>query len=165
MTRRTWRERATGGLTLWVVFAGLEILMVGKFDPQETPVGLAVAAVVAAGAIAVYENTEARYRPAAAWLGLLPRLFASAVRDTLLIYGLLLRRLAGGPVPDGRIVEVPYDGAGEDPHSAAHRAVAVWAVSFAPNSVALYENDDRGTLSVHYLAPGKAKPQSAEWPI
>ena len=165
MQRRSWRERLTGGFILWAVFWALEVLMVGKFDPQETPVGVAIALAVAAATMAIYEHTEARYRPRVQWVALLPRLLLNAFRDTLIVHGLLLRRLAGGAVPDGAVVEVPYDAAGDDPESAAHRAVAVAAVSFAPNSIALYENTERGTLSVHYLAPGKRSPQSAEWPI
>ena len=159
------RERVTGGLVLWAAVSALEVLMVGKFDAQETPVGVAVAAVVAAGAMAVYGATERRYRPRLHWLALVPRLFFNAVRDTLLVHALLLRRLAGGPVPDGAIVEVPYDAGGADPESAAHRAFALAAVSFAPNSIALYENPERGTLSVHYLSPRARRPQSPRWPV
>lgn len=152
-------------LRLWVLFGALELLLVGKLDPQETPVGIAVGALAALATVRVLDARGERYRPRAGWLALLPRIVFAVARDTLRVFGLLLRRLAGGPLPEDRIVELPFEAGGDDPESKAHRALAVAAVSSAPNSVALGVVRERGVIRVHYLDAAAPRPRSAEWPL
>ncbi len=152
-------------LRLWALFTAVEVLLVGKLDPQETPVGAVVGALAAFGTVCVLRAGGERYRLRWRWLGIVPRLVVGVGRDTLRIFGLLLRRLAGGPLPDDRIVEIPFDCGADDPESNARRALAVAAVSCAPNSIVLDLQRARGTLRVHYLDGGVPKPRSAEWPL
>ena len=152
-------------LRLWVLFTAIEVLLVGKLDPQETPVGAVVGALAAWGTISVLRASGEAYRLRWRWLAIVPRLVAGVVRDTLRVFGLLLRRLAGGPLPDDRTVEIPFDCGGDDPESNARRALAVAAVSCAPNSIVLDLHRARGTLRVHYLDGNVPKPRSAEWPL
>lgn len=150
---------------LWALFTGIEVLLVGKLDPQETPVGAVVGAFAAGGTISVLRASGERYRFRWSWAGIIPVLAVSVLRDTLRIFALLLRRLAGGPPPDDRIAEIPFDCGGEDPESNARRALAVAAVSCAPNSIVLNVHRARGTLRVHYLDGDAPRPRSAEWPL
>ncbi len=152
-------------IVLWAVFTAVEVLLVGKFDVEETPVGAVVGALAAFGTLAALGASGERYRFRVAWLGLVPKLAVNVVRDTLVVFGVLLRRLAGGPLPQDRIVDVPFEPGGEDPESNARRALAIEAVSFAPNSIALAIEGAHKTMRVHYLVPPKRKPSSAEWPV
>lgn len=152
-------------LRLWALFSAIEVLLVGKLDPQETPVGLVVGALAALGTTCVLRASGERYRPRPRWLGIVPRLALGVGRDTLRVFGLLLRRLAGGPLPADRIVEIPFAGGGDDPESNARRALAIAAVSCAPNSIVLGVQRARGTLRVHYLDGNAPRPRSAEWPL
>ena len=95
----------------------------------------------------------------------MPKLIANAVRDTLIVFGVLLRRLAGGPLPHDAIVDLRFDAGGDDPESNARRALVIEAVSFAPNSIVLDLDRRRGTLRVHYLRSDVTKPAAAEWPV
>jgi len=150
---------------LWAVFTAVEVLLVGTVDVQETPVGIVVAAFAAWGTLAALHASGERYRFRVAWLGVLPRLAVDVVRDTFLVFGVLLRRLVGGPLPHDAILEIPFAGGGDDPESNAHRALGIAAVSFAPNSIVLDVDADRTLLRVHYLLSGVEKPASAEWPV
>jgi hypothetical protein len=53
--------------------------------------------------------------------------------------------------PRGRIVEVPFEATGDDPHSAARRALAVAGGSLAPNSIVVEIDAERGVLVRHDL--------------
>jgi multisubunit Na+/H+ antiporter MnhE subunit len=152
-------------LGLWALFGAIEVLLVGKLDPQETPVGLAVGALAAFATVRALRAGGVPYRPRLRWLALVPRIALGVARDTLRVFGLLLRRLAGGPPPADRIVEIPFAGGGDDPESNARRALAIAAVSCAPNSVVLDVSRERGTMRVHYLDPSAPRPRSEEWPL
>jgi multisubunit Na+/H+ antiporter MnhE subunit len=152
-------------VVLWGLFAAIEVLFVGKLDPEETPVGVVAGAVAALGTLAVLRASEERYRFRWAWLRIVPAIVANVVRDTLHVFAILLRRLAGGPLPDDRIVEIPFDPGGDDAESNARRALAVAAVSAAPNSIVLDLQRAGGTLRIHYLDSHVPKPRSREWPL
>lgn len=149
----------------WALFTAIEVLLVGKVDPQETPAGAAIGALAAAGTLAASRAGAVRYRVRARWMRLLVPIAIGVVRDTIRVFALLLRHLAGGPLPHDRIVDVPFDAGGDDPESNAHRALAIAAVSCAPNSIVLDVRRARGTLRVHYLDGGAEKPRSKEWPL
>lgn len=150
---------------IFVAFVGAEILFVGKVDAQETPVGAAVALVAAAVAVAAAGLAGRRYRIRAAWLRFVPRVGFGVVRDTVLLAGVLARRLAGGPLPDDRFEELPFEHGGDDSESTARRALAVAAVNASPNTIVISTDPERETMLLHRLTPGGGKPLSARWPI
>lgn len=152
-------------LIAWAVFGAIEVLLVGKFDAQETPVGLAVAGVAAATSVRVLHASGERYRARWQWAALVPKIGFNVVRDTVTVFGLLLRRLSGGPLPEDRTVEIPFDPGSDDPESNARRALAVAAVCCGPNSLVLDIRPDERTMRVHYLDAGAPRPASAEWPL
>ena len=53
--------------------------------------------------------------------------------------------------PTGRIVEEPFEATGDDPRSAARRALAVAGGSLAPNAIVVDIDSDRGVLVRHEL--------------
>jgi hypothetical protein len=53
--------------------------------------------------------------------------------------------------PAGRIIEEPFEATGEDPRSAARRALAVAGGSLAPNVIVVEIDADRGLLVRHEL--------------
>ena len=152
-------------IVLWVVFTAIEVLLVGKFDTQETPVGAAVGALAAYGVLAATRAGGQRYAFRWSWLRIVPVLLVHVVRDTALVFGALLRRCAGGPLPHDRILEIPFDPGGDDPQSVTRRALAIEAVSFAPNSIVLDVDRPRGIMRVHYLLSDVKPPASREWPV
>ncbi|MEA2721049.1 MAG: Na+/H+ ion antiporter subunit [Candidatus Eremiobacteraeota bacterium] len=146
-----WRGRAPAVLVLWIGCAAIEALLIGKIDPQETPVGIAIAAIAALGAVSALAAAGDRYAPALSALAGLPKLAVSVVRDTFVVSGAVVRAL-GGRTPDDGLEEIPLDAGGDDARSAAARALAVASASAAPNSIVVDVDRERGVMLVHRLA-------------
>lgn len=151
--------------TAWVLFGAIEVLLVGKVDPQETPVGLAVAALAAAASARVLRASRDRYRVRLRWVALVPAIVRNVVRDTLTLFAIVLRRLGGAPLPDDRTLEIPFDPGSDDPESNARRALAVAAVCCGPNTLVLDIRREDRTMRVHYLDARAQRPASAQWPL
>jgi multisubunit Na+/H+ antiporter MnhE subunit len=150
---------------LWALFTGIEILLVGKLDAQETPVGVLVGAFAAFVTVAVLRASGERYRFRLRWVRVLPVLAVEIPRDTVRIFAVLLRRLAGAPLPKDGIVELPFEAGGDDAESNARRALAIAVVSCAPNTIVLDVDRARGTLRLHSLCGDAPTPTSPEWPL
>ena len=146
-----WRERAGGALVLWFAFAAVEALLVGKIDPQETPVGIAVAALAALATTSALAAAGVRYDVPLASVAQLPRIAVDVLRDTFVITGALIRVLRGA-APDDRLEELPFD-PGDGPAAAARGALTIAGTSAAPNSVVVDVDPERRTMLVHRLAP------------
>ena len=158
---RWWPARAA---VLWIVLSLFEIALVGKLDPQETPDGIAVALAATAMTFAAIAVARTRYGMRVTWLWLAVLVARNVVRDTFVVYRIILRRLAGGAVADGYL-DVPFDPGGDDPRSAGRRALAIAAVSTSPNEIVLAIDAERRTMRVHVLADTGTRRHSAEWPL
>ena len=145
-----WRGRAPAILALWLGCAAIEALLIGKIDPQETPVGVAIAALAAVGAVSALAVCGDRYAVRPSALLALPKLVWSVVRDTFVVSGALVRVLLGR-APEDRFEEIPFDPGGDDARSAASRALTVASTSAAPNSIVVDVDSERGVLLVHRL--------------
>lgn len=164
MSVQTAGGRLLGVACVTVVLAVFEIALVGKIDPQETLVGAGVALLVAAAVACALAVARLRYAFRVSWLWLVLLVLRNVVRDTFVVFGVLLRRLAGGRVEDA-YQDVPFDPGGDDAASAARRALAVAAISTSPNEIALEFDRERGRLRVHALAVTRAPRHSLEWPL
>jgi multisubunit Na+/H+ antiporter MnhE subunit len=145
-----WRGRAPALLGLWLACAAIEALLIGKIDPQETPVGVVIAAVAAVVAVSALAVCGDRYAPRFSAVAALPKLAVSVVRDTFVVSGALVRVLRGR-APADRLEEIPFDPGGDDARSAAARALTVASTSAAPNSIVVDVDRERGVLLVHRL--------------
>lgn len=149
---------------LWIVLALFEIALIGKLDPQETPAGIAVALLATAATLAVGTVAGARYRVHAGWLPLALLVARNVVRDTVVVSRVVLRALAGGAVADGYL-HVPFEPGGDDPASAARRALAIAGMSTSPNEIVLDVDEQRRMMRVHVLAGTGNRRHSTEWPL
>jgi len=147
----SWTERALAVMLLWISFSAIEAVLVGKIDPQETPVGLAIAAIAAFVTVGSLAAAGVRYAVPISAAAQFPALVWSVLRDTVLITGVLLRALGGKP-PEDRLQRIPFDPGGDGAVSAARRALAVAGTSAAPNSVVVDADAEHGVLIVHLLA-------------
>jgi hypothetical protein len=157
-------QRRLAVAMLWMCLSAFEIVLIGRFDAQETPAGVGIAllaALVTAGAL---KAAGLSYRLQASWLWLPLLVVRNVVRDTFGVYGVLLRHLCGGTVKDA-FLDIPFDWGGDDPASAARRALAVAGISTSPNEIVLALDRDRGTARVHALAITGARRHSAQWPL
>jgi hypothetical protein len=146
-----WRGRVPAVLGLWIACGAIEALLVGKIDPQETPVGLVLAAVAAVGTVGALAAAGDRYTPPLSALAALPGLALTVVRDAFAVTGVLMRAL-GGKAPDDGLEEIAFDPGGDDARSAMARALTVAAASAGPNSVVVDVDCERRVLVIHRLA-------------
>ncbi len=149
---------------LWVVLSALEIALVGKLDPQETPVGVAIGLLATLLTVVAAAAAHAHYGGRAAWLWLPLLVARNVARDTIIVSRIVLRRLAGGAVADGYL-DIPFDPGGDDALSAGRRALAIAGVSTSPNEIVLDVDPERRTMRVHVLADTGNRRRSAEWPL
>jgi multisubunit Na+/H+ antiporter MnhE subunit len=136
---------ARAWLAWWTVSAGLWLALVDRTAAQELAAGAAVAAVAAAGAIAVRRDHP--LRPPHGWL----RPTARAAMSMVTGVGALVTALARPG--RGRIVELPFDHAGDGAEAGAWRALAEALGSAGPNAVVLGVDSERRVLRVHQLVP------------
>ncbi|MFC4453880.1 Na+/H+ antiporter subunit E [Deinococcus sonorensis] len=134
------------------VLFGVWLLFVSKLERAESLIGL-VAAGLAALMTAVVRGTDlARFCPPVRTLLQLWRVPLAVVSDTFTVFRALFATLLGKPLP-GRISSVRFDPGGDDARSAARRALAVGALTTAPNSIVIEIDRQRGLLMVHELVP------------
>jgi hypothetical protein len=148
---RDWRGRAGALIVVWVACAAIETVLVGKIDAQETPVGLALAAIAAVAAVGALVAGGDRYAFGFSALAAFPRLVATVAREAVAVFGALLRVLAGN-APEDRLEEIAFDPGGDDARGAAVRALAIASASAGPNSIVVDVDRGRGVLLVHRLA-------------
>jgi multisubunit Na+/H+ antiporter MnhE subunit len=140
------RERAVAVTAAWITLAAIEVLLVGKIDPQETPVGIAVAALAACATAGVLAVADKHYTVPLAAIAQLPRVAAEVVRDTFVVTGALVRVLRGA-APNDALEEVPFASAAD----AALGALTIAGASAAPNSIVVDVDPARRTMLVHRL--------------
>lgn len=158
------RGRLLAFVGMGIVLSLFEIVLVGKIDAQETPVGIGIALLATAAVIGSLIAANVRYALRFSWLWLVLLVIRNIVRDTFVVYGVLLRHLAGGSIEDA-YQDVPFDPGGDDPASAARRALTIAGVSTSPNEIVLAVDSERKSLRVHVLAVSKTPRHSLEWPL
>jgi multisubunit Na+/H+ antiporter MnhE subunit len=137
--RRAW-------LLWWVLLTGLWLALADSRRLEEVVAGILVGAFGATAAILVRAQRDVVLRPRPRWIleALLPPL-ARWPRDLWALARALVAR------PRGRIVEEPFAATGEDPRSAARRALAVAGGTLAPNAIVVEIDAERGVLVRHVL--------------
>ena len=163
MVGKAWRGIA-GAALLWIGLALFEIALVGKLDPQETPVGFAIALLAVAAAVAALRAANLRYGARWRWAGFAALVARNVVRDSFIVFGVLVRRLGGAAIPDG-FQDIPFDPGGDEPAAAARRALATAGISTSPNEIVLAIDAERRSMRVHVLAPPGTRRHSERWPL
>ena len=136
--RRAW-------LWWWVVLTALWLALADSRRLDEVVAAVAVGAFGATVSVIVRGQRDVVLRPRPRWVLEALRAFGHWPRD-LWALALALRSR-----PAGRIVEEPFEATGEDPRSAARRALAVAGGSLAPNAIVVEIDPDRGVLVRHEL--------------
>lgn len=149
-------------LLWWLLLVVLWALLVSSRSLAEMLAGAGFAALGAAALEAVRREGRLRFRPRPAWLALLLRLPLRVLADSALVFRTLGPLLRGRQLGD-RVRPVRFDaGASDDARSTARRALAVWLVSAAPNTIAVDLDLDADVLLVHELEPRQRLPLGTE---
>jgi hypothetical protein len=136
--RRAW-------LAWWVMLTVLWLALADSRRLEEVVAGLLVGALGATAAVLVRAQRDVILRPRPRWVLDALSGFGRWPRDLWALARALVQR------PAGRIVEEPFEATGEDPRSAARRALAIAGGTLAPNSIVVEIDAERGVLVRHDL--------------
>jgi multisubunit Na+/H+ antiporter MnhE subunit len=73
------------------------------------------------------------------------------VRDTVIVYRALWRRLVHGEQPPSAFKELPTRFGDDSPEGVTRRVLLIWGTSVAPNTFALGIDKDTDVMVVHRL--------------
>jgi multisubunit Na+/H+ antiporter MnhE subunit len=141
------RRRVFAWAGSWVAMFALYVALADSRRPEELVAGAVVATLGAAAAALVRREREVLLAPTPGMLLELVRALRDVPRDLVLLARVLVRRSA----PSARVVEVPFEAVGRDPHDGAARAIGVIAGSLSPNSVVIKVDEEARALLVHRL--------------
>lgn len=131
--------------------------LVDSLALPEVLVGLAVAALAATLALAMWRYSLVRFRPRLRWVGLLKGVPIGVLRDSGVLGVVLWRRLVQRERSRGAFRVVPFSGVGDDAESATWRAFAIVATSITPNTYVIGVDRERKVALVHQLMPERAE--------
>lgn len=155
------------GMGCWLAFVPLYLLLAGSLSWQEL-----IAAVILSGVSALAVTMTCRaghlhFQPRWHWLRHFRHLPAKVLADCLIVAAALARALLKREQIEGAFRTIPFDPGGDDPESAARRALVLAGACVAPNTYVVAVDVERGQLLLHQLVPSAQPPGagSTEWPL
>ena len=150
-------RRARSWLVWWVILLAFWVIIDYSILRAELLAGAAAAALGAFVAELACYQAGVRFHMRARWLLPALRLPGEVVRDTLIVFGALARRLLRGQQPDGAFREVPVRFGDDSPEGVTRRVLLVGGRSLAPNTFVAGIDRDRGTMIVHQLVVNEGR--------
>jgi multisubunit Na+/H+ antiporter MnhE subunit len=147
------RPRLGAWLAWWCSCFLMWLALTTTFDPAELAAGVIASAVAATGAELVRATGLIGFRPRAAWFLRAPRVAWRSVIDTGIVMRALIAHVTGRREMRGAFRIIPVEPGGDDPSSAARRALLTAAISATPNTYVVGIDRDRGMMIVHQLVP------------
>jgi multisubunit Na+/H+ antiporter MnhE subunit len=152
---RTFHQRAAARagvwLVWWVLLMSLWVMLDDSLATDELLAGAGAAALAALVAEVAGYQAATRFRMRVRWLVPALRLPGQVVRDTVIVYRALWRRLARGEQPDSVFVTEPVRFGDDTPAGVTRRVLLIGARSVAPNSFALGIDPGTETMVLHQL--------------
>jgi multisubunit Na+/H+ antiporter MnhE subunit len=139
-------------LTWWIPLMSLWVAVDDSVAPDELLAGAGAAALAALAAAMVSRQARLRYRIRAAWLPRALALPGQVVSDTVAVFAVLSRTVAGQePPPAGAFREVPVRYGDETPRGVTRRVLLTGARSLTPNAFVVGFDKERDAMLVHEL--------------
>jgi multisubunit Na+/H+ antiporter MnhE subunit len=144
-------RRAGSWLVWWVLMMSFWVMIDDSISTDELLAGAGAAALAALLAELVSYQAATRFRMRIEWLVPALGLPGQVVRDTVIVYRALWRRLVHGEQPPSAFAEVPARFGDDTPEGVTRRVLLVGGTSVAPNTFALGLDRDRDVMVVHRL--------------
>jgi multisubunit Na+/H+ antiporter MnhE subunit len=139
-------------LTWWILLMSLWVAVDDSLAPDELLAGAGAAALAALAAAMVSRQARLRYRIRAAWLPRALALPGQVVSDTVAVFGVLARTVAGqAPPPRGVFREVPVRYGDDTTLGVTRRVLLTGARSLTPNAFVVELDKERDVMLVHEL--------------
>ena len=158
---------AGAAVTWWILLAAFWLILVDTTAFSELWAGAAAAAIATLAVLAVRVSGPVLSTPSPGWLARFMSLPVQVISDSIVVMNAIGRRLLLRQPVDGVFRAVPFDPGGDDPRSAARRALVIAGISAAPNSVVVDVDRAGGTVLLHQLIPTLEPPGGGdrEWPL
>ncbi len=142
----------------WVLLMSFWVILDDSIALDELLAGAGAAALAAFLAELVAQRTATRFQMRITWVALALSLPGQVMRDTVIVFAALWRRLARGEQPPSGFREIPAGSGGAGDESVSRRVLLVGARSIAPNTFVLGTDKERNVMVVHQLVmtDGKA---------
>jgi multisubunit Na+/H+ antiporter MnhE subunit len=127
------------------------VMLDDSISTDELLAGAGAAALAALLAEVVTYQAATRFRMRIEWLVPALSLPGQVVRDTVIVYQALWRRLARGQQPPSALADLPARYGDDSPEGVTRRVLLVWGTSVAPNTFALGVDSERDVMVVHRL--------------
>jgi multisubunit Na+/H+ antiporter MnhE subunit len=144
-------RRAGSWLVWWVLMMSFWVMIDDSISTDELLAGAGAAALAALLAEVVSYQAATRFRMRIEWLVPALSLPGQVVRDTVIVYRALWRRVARGEQPPSAFADLPARYGDDSPEGVTRRVLLVWGTSVAPNTFALGIDSERDVMVVHRL--------------
>ena len=144
-------HRAGSWLVWWVLMMSFWVMLDVSISTDELLAGAGAAALAALLAEVVTYQAATRFRMRIEWLVPALSLPGQVVRDTVIVYRALWRRLAHGQQPPSAFADLPARYGDDSPEGVTRRVLLVWGTSVVPNTFALGVDSARDVMVVHRL--------------
>ena len=138
-------------LLWWVLLMSLWVMLDDSLATDELLAGAGAAALAALVAELASYQAATRFRMRIRWLVPALRLPAQVVRDMVIVYAALWRRLARGEQPASAFVTEPVRFGDDTPAGVTRRVLLIGGRSVAPNAFALGIDPGTETMVLHQL--------------
>jgi len=156
--------RLRGWLIWWVLLMSFWVATDDSVELDELLAGAAAAALGATLAEVARHQAGLRLRVRPRWLVPAVRLPGQVIRDTIVVFVALWRRLARGEEPPSGFVAEPVSYGGDGDEQAARRFLLVAGRSVAPNTFVLGLDRERDVMIVHRLVIAEPRQRGSGQP-
>jgi multisubunit Na+/H+ antiporter MnhE subunit len=150
-------RRAGGWLVWWVLLMSFWVILDDSIAVDELLAGTGAAALAAILAELATHQAAIRFRMRVEWLIPALSLPGQVVRDTVIVFAALWRRLARGEQPPSGFREIPVRFGDASDEGAARRVLLIGGRSVAPNTIAAGIDSERNVIVVHQLVATEGK--------
>jgi len=144
-------RRAGSWLVWWILMMSFWVMLDDSINTDELLAGAGAAALAAFFAELVSYQAATRFRMRIEWLVPAFSLPGQVVRDMVIVYHALWRRVARGEQPPSEFLELPARFGDDRPEGVTRRTLLVGGTSLAPNTFVLGIDKDRDVMVVHRL--------------
>ncbi|MGN6175464.1 MAG: Na+/H+ antiporter subunit E [Streptosporangiaceae bacterium] len=144
-------HRAGAWLVWWVLLMSFWVILDDSIALDELLAGAGAAALAATLAELVGHQAATRFRMRAGWVVPALGLPGQVVRDTVIVFAALWRRLAHGEQPPSGFREIPARFGDDSDEGVTRRVLLVGGRSVAPNTFVLGIDRERNVMVVHQL--------------
>jgi multisubunit Na+/H+ antiporter MnhE subunit len=150
-------QRAGAWAGWWALLMAFWIILDYSIRLDELLAGAGAAALGATLAELSLSQAGIRFRVRPRWLLQALRLPGEVVRDTVIVFGALARRVARGEEPASGFRELPIRFGDDSPEGVSRRVLMVGAGSLAPNTFVLGIDRERQAMIVHQLVVNQGR--------